>query len=368
MIRFFAQTKFPMFNKAIIKIYWYSLWGIITSSLIIFVIDCEKPDKYETLIQNIYLSILIFLTTIIATILVKIRIKYLDFFLIACSFPAAVAYMILKYQVYGSILATFFPMIISIFYLNRKRFYFGSSLTIITFLSTHIFYQPLRQHSTTESSVIILVIIIATIFILTQTMKRGNEIINLINKINLEKQELKAQNVLMEKLSKIDALTGLYNHMTFQEYFKSLTQQFKCNEIQLNLAVLDIDNFKSVNDTYGHKVGDIVLKEVSRIIQSLVSTNDFVARYGGEEIAILFIDKSLDQSFSILENIRLSIAQTNFLELKGRYITVSGGLSSYNEENKINLFEKADEALYTAKKTGKNKIVTSNSLLNKNIN
>ena len=95
----------------------------------------------------------------------------------------------------------------------------------------------------------------------------------------------------MDKLTKTDALTDLYNHMTFHEYFEKLIEQHEQNGLPLQLAIFDIDNFKLVNDMFGHRAGDAVLQRVSELIRSKVSTNDFVARYGGEEFAILFTDK-----------------------------------------------------------------------------
>jgi diguanylate cyclase (GGDEF)-like protein len=125
----------------------------------------------------------------------------------------------------------------------------------------------------------------------------------------------------------------------------------------LHLAIIDIDNFKKVNDTYGHWAGDIVLKSVSRCIKELLTPNEFVARYGGEEFTVIFTEKTVGEAYQMLDNIRLEIAQTKHPELDHQSVTVSIGLESYVEgEGRENLFKRADHSLYTSKKTGKNKI------------
>lgn len=127
----------------------------------------------------------------------------------------------------------------------------------------------------------------------------------------------------------------------------------------LQLAIIDIDNFKRVNDTYGHWTGDIVLKQVASILQESITSNDFVARYGEEEFAVIFIGKSIQEITDMLEAIRYLIEKTTFPELDGKSVTVSIGVQPYvKNEGKASLFKFADAHLYTAKVTGKNKIVS----------
>jgi diguanylate cyclase (GGDEF)-like protein len=162
----------------------------------------------------------------------------------------------------------------------------------------------------------------------------------------------------MDKLSKTDALTGLYNHKTFHEYVDTILTQNKLYSFQIQLAIIDIDNFKIVNDTYGHWTGDIVLKEVGKILQSSVTADDFVTRYGGEEFAVVFIGKTFPETLDILEKIRESIENHTFVELANKSVTVSIGVHNYlSSDGKELLFKYADEALYRAKRSGKNKVV-----------
>jgi diguanylate cyclase (GGDEF)-like protein len=161
----------------------------------------------------------------------------------------------------------------------------------------------------------------------------------------------------MERITQIDALTDCYNHKSFHEYLDKLIEQRESKHSLLHLAIIDIDNFKKVNDTYGHWVGDIVLKSVSHTLKELVTPNEYVARYGGEEFAVIFTGKTGEEAYQILDKIRLEIAQTKHPEMDHQSVTVSMGLQSYVEgEERENLFKRADHSLYTSKKTGKNKI------------
>ena len=163
-------------------------------------------------------------------------------------------------------------------------------------------------------------------------------------------QQLLVKTVWMDKLTKTDALTDLYNHMTFHEYFEKLIEQHEQNSLPLQLAIFDIDNFKQVNDMFGHRAGDAVLQRVSELIRSKASTNDFVARYGGEEFAILFTDKLKMEALKLVEQIRQEIAQAPHELQQGKPVTVSVGFAEYIAgEGKEHFFNRVDDALYKAK-------------------
>ncbi len=153
-----------------------------------------------------------------------------------------------------------------------------------------------------------------------------------------------------------DGLTGLHN----QKYFRlSLTQEiertkrYKC---PFSLFLLDIDHFKSFNDTYGHQTGDTVLRELAKLLKSSVRASDLCARYGGEEFAIILLETDPADTFWIGERLRKKIENSSFTE-KNLSLTVSGGVASYSGEQKINkeeLIRRADSALYTSKNNGRN--------------
>jgi diguanylate cyclase (GGDEF)-like protein len=167
----------------------------------------------------------------------------------------------------------------------------------------------------------------------------------------------------MDKLAKTDALTDTYNHMAYHEFKDHLVEQANNGRISLHLAIMDIDNFKKVNDTYGHKAGDTVLKSVASIIQSKTGSNDIVARYGGEEFAVLIAEKSFQEVYGLVEEIRKSIAITQHDALEGLNVTVSIGLNTYMPGmGREALFQGADAALYEAKHSGKNRTMLAASM------
>ena len=182
---------------------------------------------------------------------------------------------------------------------------------------------------------------------------------NNLEKLTKDKQELLIRSSIMEKMSKTDALTDMYNHRTFQEYFDTIIKQASRSGISLQLVILDIDDFKKINDTFGHSVGDIILQRISSKIKTMITVDDFAARYGGDEFAVILTDKTMQKSLILLESIRKAIHDENHIELN-RNITTSVGVHEYYKgESKEEVFNKADGALYEAKHSGKNKIVVA---------
>ena len=160
-------------------------------------------------------------------------------------------------------------------------------------------------------------------------------------------------------LSMIDSLTGAYNRRHFLDTSKKLISLAKRDKTELSLLMIDIDYFKSINDTYGHGFGDLVLVELVKEIQGMIRDSDILARIGGEEFAILLHKTSLDDARLIAEKIRLAIEAKIFsmdeIELR---ISSSIGVSTLsNQNNTIDiLYNKADEKLYKAKRNGRNQV------------
>ncbi|MDD2852840.1 MAG: GGDEF domain-containing protein [Desulfuromonadaceae bacterium] len=162
----------------------------------------------------------------------------------------------------------------------------------------------------------------------------------------------------IKNLAMRDSLTDLFNRRTFDE---TLAQKVKCPDLRpLSLLLIDLDNFKQVNDTFGHQAGDQVLKTFATILKESCRGNDLVARFGGEEFAIILSQTKTATAHAIAQRIRNRVAKTVFTfgEQKHR-MTVSMGLATCQEVATIftsNLIKRADRALYQAKKTGKNKV------------
>lgn len=166
----------------------------------------------------------------------------------------------------------------------------------------------------------------------------------------------------IEKLSTTDPLTGSYNRRYFNDAAQKLLKLSNRHQRPLSALMLDIDYFKKVNDTYGHDIGDDVLKKVAQTCQRLTRETDLFARFGGEEFCFLFPETSSSEAPIIAEKIRDAIAKLE-MEANGIKfsITASFGVSEYvpNENSVENVIKRCDEALYEAKRKGRNCVLTN---------
>lgn len=159
-------------------------------------------------------------------------------------------------------------------------------------------------------------------------------------------------------LSLTDALTGLYNRRHFNAELEREFMRSKRYGGDLCIAIIDIDFFKKINDTYGHLCGDYVLKEVAYLILENFRKTDMVFRYGGEEFVVLMTETSLENSLIPLERLRKTIENNNFI-FKGEKIkvTISIGTETNHTESTEEFLNNADKALYQAKQSGRNQTV-----------
>lgn len=182
-------------------------------------------------------------------------------------------------------------------------------------------------------------------------------------KIFLPHLTLSAKRVLLfsqlNDRARVDGLTGLYLRRYFMERLHTEIQIAKRYKTDFYVMMLDIDYFKKVNDTYGHVIGDKVLIAISKILTTFVRPGDIVGRYGGEEFIILLPMVLKKQALEIAENIRTNIEMYKFIENNISFsTTISIGITKYTENlNEDTLISIADNALYQAKKEGRNKVV-----------
>jgi diguanylate cyclase (GGDEF)-like protein len=173
----------------------------------------------------------------------------------------------------------------------------------------------------------------------------------------LENVELHYQ---VQQQAVTDELTGLANHGRFQELLQTEIEQVRRYRHPVGLIMLDLDDFKSINDTYGHQQGDVVLKHVAHALRETSRDADVPARYGGEEMAVILPHTDLDGAHSISERVRRAIESLRIPRLDGDgalRITASSGVAASTEGNKDALIADADAALYEAKRQGKNRTV-----------
>jgi two-component system, cell cycle response regulator len=166
----------------------------------------------------------------------------------------------------------------------------------------------------------------------------------------------------LKELATTDGLTGLPNHRVFQEELdKKLASAIRFQR-ELSIIFCDVDKFKGVNDTYGHPVGDMVLRGLAEILgRDVVRDTDLPARYGGEEFAVVCEGTGTEGAFKLAERIRKDLEKEVFQTDQGRLrVTISMGIATYpsHGQNKETLLERADTALYAAKEGGRNQVRT----------
>jgi diguanylate cyclase (GGDEF)-like protein len=156
-----------------------------------------------------------------------------------------------------------------------------------------------------------------------------------------------------------DSLTGLLNHTTFNIYLNQQINRARRQNARMALAMLDIDHFKKVNDTYGHGFGDTVLKGLSRMLRQRLRKSDIIGRYGGEEFVALLLDVTPANAYRVMEDIRVHYSNLQHNTGSGVLkVTFSCGIATYPEfPAAAALSEAADKTLYQAKNSGRNKVL-----------
>ena len=167
--------------------------------------------------------------------------------------------------------------------------------------------------------------------------------------------EIKHNKDNLKKMALMDGLTKLYNHSYIHERLSEEISNTKRHDLDLSLIMFDLDNFKSVNDLYGHKQGDLVLKEISSSILDIIREEDIAGRYGGEEFIVILPNTDDTSAYKVAEKIRTSVKNIkwNVEKLK---VTLSGGVRSLKNETVHEFIEKTDILLYKAKNSGRDRI------------
>lgn len=168
------------------------------------------------------------------------------------------------------------------------------------------------------------------------------------------KQYIYSEELLL--LSNTDPLTGIFNRAKFNEELENLIDYSKRYMTPFSFVIFDFDNFKDINDTFGHLTGDEVIKDTVDIIRGSIRNTDVFARWGGEEFVLLLPNTSREQSIELTERLKLLI--TNHTFGRAGDITCSFGLATFDEDDSADtLMTRADRFLYAAKREGKNRIV-----------
>jgi len=252
--------------------------------------------------------------------------------------------------------------------LDNEKYYYGQKLN---FDSNHIerdLYLVVTQNKSeylspvykfSAFSILSLLITSAALYFLFILFNKLNSKLFLeehLIKTNMELEEqVKKRTQQLEDMANRDSLTKLFNHRYINNHLKEII--FSANtSTKLAVAIIDIDNFKMVNDQYGHQIGDEVLIKTTKTICNQLLTNCLLGRYGGEEFLLILEHHTYEESIKLVEVIRKKIAQTRF-DPVAHSITVSIGLSYWNNDTSYSLIKRADDLMYQAKASGKNLVI-----------
>lgn len=238
------------------------------------------------------------------------------------------------------------------------------------------FYQRLYDHSEKLEKITLLDDIKKIKNSLETEVSQIRQAVNDQKKLELKKIETLASEVdtLRNELKKTkthlqtDTLTGVNNRKALDQYLDQLTEQSQLHKFTFSMMLLDIDDFKLINDTYGHLIGDRVLVAFAQKCRSLIRSDDFIARYGGEEFIIILPKASLRNAKKKAKQICKALAETRYtIDENGTddflTVTASIGVVSMNKDDGVTeIIERADKALYRAKREGKNRVLTEKDL------
>ena len=174
-------------------------------------------------------------------------------------------------------------------------------------------------------------------------------------------EHLKSELELVNRLVREDQLTGALNRRGLDGALEREAARAERNGTPLCIALIDIDNFKKINDTYGHQVGDIVLVHLVAIIKETIRTNDLIGRYGGEEFMVLLPDARLDTAAAVMGRLQRGLAAKQIAWAKQQLVvTFSAGIAAHAKGEGLEaLVKRADQALYEAKRVGKDRFIVA---------
>jgi len=194
-----------------------------------------------------------------------------------------------------------------------------------------------------------------------KSQNRASDMHSRIQTLEQETQSLKKEVIEKNRQAMVDALTAIPNRLAYEKKIEEEISRWKRFNNPLSLAIWDIDFFKKVNDTYGHKAGDKVLKTVAQLLNKRIRSTDFLARYGGEEFVMLLPGTRQEETLRLVNELRLQVESCGFhYHGNSVKITVSCGISCFNENDTLaQVFDRADQALYKAKDNGRNQCIAA---------
>ncbi len=237
---------------------------------------------------------------------------------------------------------------------NRKITYSLAVLCIVEYIATQMIYSGMAPIYDMSNFTLSLFKQINTFFsfgvvIYTSIMYR--------QAVHHYEDSLKTLNRKNRYFAYVDTMTGLENRRAMENKLKKLIEEAEQTNVPFVVGIVDIDNFKSINDNYGHPFGDTVLIKTGQVMKNSLRSNDFIGRWGGEEFLIMLPSTSIERGLEIFERIRTAVVS---IELEGMNVDLSvtiGCAEFEKNDTLIDLIRRADERLYYGKTHGKNRVV-----------
>lgn len=280
--------------------------------------------------------------------------KNIAYLITAYEIFAAIAFLLILNQ-YETLTFLSFLSLIAIncaIFIMPNRFIYVQ--TVVVVLNVLFFMFPARHIQNIDNAMLLKVILYDVMIIAFSSIGFCTA--------NSCKRKQYADDLELLRLSVTDPLTGIYNRVKFNEELMKWTEYSRRYKTPLSLVFLDIDNFKRVNDSCGHMVGDMVIKEIVSSISSKIRNTDIFARWGGEEFVILLPGTGIDSAVDMAERMRADIQSSRYGEA-GK-ITCSFGLAMLRDnEDSESFLQRGDSLLYEAKKCGKNRVAFERRIL-----
>lgn len=334
--------------------YWLVLLlTCVCSGLNILLLPIGDPHRQD---PHLYVIFTLLQFVIVGAAELTLRFLQRYFIEIMILFGAIIAAMICILNTDpGIMFVLILPMLVPTFLGQHNKTVLSLITALLTYLLLLLFNENIKMRTDVNEVILYVCLMVSFAFVTVGVHKRGSELLDILLSSIKEKQEI-------ERIAKLDPLTGLSNHRSFHENLDRHIEAYAHRPYPLYLLLFDLDSFKKVNDTYGHLVGDMALRYVSRILQDELQENAAAFRYGGEEFAVLVSHCSQADVLRVANQIRKEIAKQAHPELDGGHLTVSIGVSQYRQGiNKEELFAEADVCLYEAKRTGKNQVIVHKS-------
>ena len=247
-------------------------------------------------------------------------------------------------------------LIFGIYKLNTRSFLYVSAFTLVTYGIDIALLSYFRSDSVNLNIEYLQFLVLSMVLVAFSII--GGHISSLRRNLRISRIELEKSLAIIKEMSIHDDLTGVYNRRHLMELLEHEHHRISRGGARFSVAMLDIDHFKSVNDTHGHLTGDEVLRAVSDVIRKSLRSADFCGRYGGEEFLLVMTQTNINGALLCAERIRSTIEQNRFPNMGPDFkVTVSLGVTEFaGKEDIPTMIARADKALYRAKETGRNRV------------